>query len=110
MQASPLVRIAIVSLGYIVWNATVPLILFFVSLFFGPMLDSVPPKFGSVIVFIAHVSLVGMIGFFEFLVCQIYFSFNLHRKVAYLCPTFLFLFSFCSPPLNSGMDLMQCSL
>ena len=75
MQASPLVRIAIVSLGYIVWNATVPLILFFVSLFLGPLLDSVPPKFGSVIVFIAHVlALVGMVGFFEFLVCHIHTS------------------------------------
>ena len=75
MQASPLVRIAIVSLGYIVWNATVPLILFFVSLFLGLLLDSVPPKFGSVILFIAHVlALVGMVGFFESLVCHIHTS------------------------------------
>ena len=48
------------------------------------MLDSVSPKFGSAIAFIAHVlALVGMVGFFEFLVCQIYFNLNLHRKVAY---------------------------
>ena len=88
------------------WNAAVLLILFFVSLFLRPMLDSVPPKFGSVIVFIAHVSLVGMIGFFEFLVCQIYFSFNLHRKVAYLCPTFFF-FSFFF--LKSSLELRNGS-
>ena len=74
-NTSPLVRIAIVSLGPIVWNAAVLLILFFVSLFLRPMLDSVPPKFGSVIVFIAHVlTLVGMVGFFEFLVCHIHTS------------------------------------
>ena len=83
-NASPLVRIAIVSLGPIVWNAAVLLILFFVSLFLGPMLDSVAPKFRSVIAFIAHIlALVGMADFFEFLVCQIYFTLNLHRKVAY---------------------------
>ena len=47
------------------------------------------PKFGSAIAFIAHVlALVGMVGFFEFLVCQIYFTLNLHRKVAYLHLTF----------------------
>ena len=79
-NASPLVRIAIVSLGPIVWNAAVLLILFFVSLFLGPMLDSVSPKFGSVIALsvialIAHVlTLVGMVGFFEFLVCHIHTS------------------------------------
>ena len=77
------------------WNAAVLLILFFVSLFLGPLLDSVPAKFGSVIVFIAHVlTLVGMVGFFELLVYQIYFSFNLHRKVAYLRPTFFFFVLF----------------
>ena len=106
-NASPLVRIAIVSLGPIVWNAAVLLILFFVSLFLGPMLDSVSPKFGSAIAFIAHVlALVGMVGFFEFLVCQIYFTLNLYRKVAYSRPTFFL--SFCSGSLNSGTGLMQC--
>ena len=92
-NASPLVRIAIVSLGPIVWNAAVLLILFFVSLFLGPMLDSVAPKFGSAIAFITHIlALVGMVGFFEFLVCQIYFTLNLHRKVAYSRPTFFLSF------------------
>ena len=58
------------------------------------MLDSVSPKFGSAIAFIAHVlALVGMVGFFEFLVCQIYFTLDWHRKVAYSRPTFFFLFA-----------------
>lgn len=70
-NASPLVRIAVVALGPIVWNAAVLLILFLVSLFLGPMLDTMCTKFGSVIAFIAHVlALVGMVGFFEFLVCN----------------------------------------
>ncbi|TRM66931.1 glycosyltransferase family 48 protein [Schizophyllum amplum] len=65
---SGLVRIAVVSIGPIVWNAAVLLALFLVSLFLGPMLDPVFPMFGSVIAFIAHfLGTVGMIGFFEFL-------------------------------------------
>ena len=68
---SPLVRIAIVSLGPIVWNAAVLLVLFMFSLFLGPMLDTPYPKFGSFMAFLAHsLGVVGMIGFFEFLVCK----------------------------------------
>ena len=48
-NASPLVRITIVSLGPIVWNAAVLLMLFLVSMLLGPMLDTMAPKFGSVI-------------------------------------------------------------
>src|SRR5882757_3057010 len=48
---SPLIRIAVISLGPIVWNAAILLVLFLVSLFLGPMLDPVFPKFGSVIAF-----------------------------------------------------------
>lgn len=71
-NASPLIRIGIVSLGPIVWNAAVLLILFLVSVFVGPMIDTVAPKFGSVMAFIAHVAaLVGMVGFFEFLVSTV---------------------------------------
>ena len=67
---SPLVRIAIVSLGPIVWNAAILLVLFMFSLFLGPMLDTPYPKFGSFMAFLAHsLGVVGMIGFFEFLVC-----------------------------------------
>ena len=109
-NASPLVRIAIVSLGPIVWNAAVLLILFFVSLFLGPMLDSVSPKFGSAIAFIAHVlALVGMVGFFEFLVCQIYFTLNLHSKVAYLHHTFFLSSFFLSAVVPRTLERISCS-
>ncbi|KAH9914111.1 1,3-beta-glucan synthase component-domain-containing protein [Fomitopsis serialis] len=65
---SPLVRIAIVSLGPIVWNAAILLVLFMFSLFLGPLLDTPFPKFGSFMAFLAHsLGVVGMIGFFEFL-------------------------------------------
>ena len=52
---SPLIRIAVVSLGPIVWNGVVLLVMFFVSLMFGPMLDSCCTRFGSVMATIAHV-------------------------------------------------------
>lgn len=69
VNAAPLIRIAIVSLGPLVWNAAILLVLFMVSLFLGPMLDTMYPKFGSAIAFIAHAAaLAGMVGFFEFLV------------------------------------------
>ncbi|RPD75871.1 1,3-beta-glucan synthase [Lentinus tigrinus ALCF2SS1-7] len=64
---SPLIRIAIVSLGPVVWNAAVLLVLFLFSLFLGPMLDTPFPKFGSVMAFIGHsLGVVGVIAFFEF--------------------------------------------
>lgn len=67
--ASPLIRIAIVSLGPIVFNAAVLLVQFMFSLFLGPFLDTKYPKFGSVMAFVAHsLGVIGMIGFFEFLV------------------------------------------
>ncbi|KAJ6481812.1 glycosyltransferase family 48 protein [Mycena sanguinolenta] len=66
--ANPLIRIAVISLGPLVWNAAVLLVLFIVSLFLGPILDTNFPKFGSTIAFIAHaLGLIGMLGFFEFL-------------------------------------------
>jgi 1,3-beta-glucan synthase len=66
----PLVRIVVVSVGPIVWNAGVLAIQFLVSIFLGPSLGSVVPPFGSIMASIAHaLGLVGMIGFFEFLVC-----------------------------------------
>ncbi|KAJ7846048.1 1,3-beta-glucan synthase [Mycena olivaceomarginata] len=67
LPPSPLVRIAIIALGPIAWNAVILLVLFLVSLFLGPMLDSVFPRFGSVVAAIAHIlGTVGMVGFFEF--------------------------------------------
>ena len=66
---SPLIRIAVVSIGPIVWNAGVLLVQFLFSLFLGPMLNASFPIFGSTIAFIAHsLGVVGMIAFFEFLV------------------------------------------
>ncbi|KAF7319323.1 Glycosyltransferase family 48 protein [Mycena chlorophos] len=68
LPANPLIRIAVISLGPIVWNAGVLLLCFFVSLFLGPILDTNYPKFGSVMAFIAHaLAAIGMLGFFEFL-------------------------------------------
>jgi len=65
---SPLVRIAVVSIGPVVWNATVLLVFFMISLFLGPMMSSWA-KFGSVVAAIAHLlALIGIIGFFEFFV------------------------------------------
>ncbi|EIN14554.1 1,3-beta-glucan synthase [Punctularia strigosozonata HHB-11173 SS5] len=65
---SPLIRIAIISLGPIVWNGAVLLVQFMISLFLGPMLDSSFPKFGSVMAFVVHIlGVAGMIAFFEFL-------------------------------------------
>jgi 1,3-beta-glucan synthase len=65
---SPLIRIAVISIGPIVWNAGVLLVQFLVSLFLGPMLDPTYPKFGAIMAFLAHgLGLLGMIGFFEFL-------------------------------------------
>ena len=67
---SPLIHIAIVSLGPVVWNAAVLLVLFMFSLFLGPMLGTPFPKFGSVMAFLGHsLGVVGMIAFFEFFVC-----------------------------------------
>ncbi|WFC94517.1 1,3-beta-glucan synthase [Malassezia brasiliensis] len=52
-------RLAIISLVPIAWNASVLLILFLVSLFFGPALHSCCAKFGSVIAAVAHLLAVG---------------------------------------------------
>jgi len=51
-QPSALIRIGVVPLGPIVWNAAVLLVLFMISLVFGPTVESA--RFGSVIAFIAH--------------------------------------------------------
>jgi 1,3-beta-glucan synthase len=68
-NAPPLIRIAVVSLGPIVWNAAVLLVQFLISVLLGPMMDSCCVKFGSVVAFVVHVlALEGMVGFFEFLV------------------------------------------
>lgn len=76
---SPLIRIAVIAIGPIVWNAAVLLALFIVSLFLGPMLDARFPKFGSAMAFIAHIlGTVGMVAFFEFLVRLTPFLYHHH--------------------------------
>lgn len=66
---SPLIRIAIISIGPILWNAIVLLTLFFTSLFLGPMLQGCCAKFASVVAALAHfLALIGIIAFFEFFV------------------------------------------
>jgi 1,3-beta-glucan synthase len=66
---SPLLRIAVISLGPVVWNAAVLIVLFLISLFLGPMMASCYPKFGSLVAVIAHTcAVVGLLAFFEFLV------------------------------------------
>ena len=66
---SPLIRIAVISIGPIVWNAAILLTLFITSLFLGPILDPLFPKFGSVIAFFAHLfGVLGIFAFFELLV------------------------------------------
>ncbi|CAK5277699.1 unnamed protein product [Mycena citricolor] len=63
---SALIRIAIIAVGPMAWNACILLALFFISLFLGPMLESWP-KFGAWMASIAHIlGLVGMVVFFEF--------------------------------------------
>ncbi|KXN89269.1 1,3-beta-glucan synthase component FKS1 [Leucoagaricus sp. SymC.cos] len=63
---SPLIRIAVIGIGPVVWNAAVLISLFFISLFLGPMMESWT-KFGSVMAALAHVlGLVGLVAFFEF--------------------------------------------
>jgi len=63
---SPLIRIAVVAIGPVVWNAAVLLGLFFVSLLLGPMFEKWT-KFASVMAALAHfLALVGIIAFFEF--------------------------------------------
>ncbi|CAE6440205.1 unnamed protein product [Rhizoctonia solani] len=65
---SPLVRLAIVALGPIVWNAAVLLVMFLISLTLGLMLNQCCPRFGAAMAMIAHsLAVVGLIAFFEFL-------------------------------------------
>lgn len=65
---SPLIRIGVIAIGPVVWNAAILLALFFLSLFLGPMMSSWK-KFASVMAALAHVlCLVGLIAFFEFFV------------------------------------------
>jgi len=60
-------RLAIIVLVPIAWNAVVLLVLFFVSLFFGPALQSCCAKFGSVMASLAHgLAILGLFAVLEF--------------------------------------------
>lgn len=68
---SPLIRITLVAVGPVVWNATVLLTLFFISLLLGPVFSKWQ-KFGSYMAALAHfLALVGIVGFFEFFVSSL---------------------------------------
>jgi len=63
---SPLIRIAVIAIGPVVWNAGVLITLFFVSLFVGPIFEKWA-RFASVMAAVAHMlALIGLIAFFEF--------------------------------------------
>ncbi|KAH7889706.1 glycosyltransferase family 48 protein [Phlebopus sp. FC_14] len=63
---SALIRIGVIAIGPVVWNAAVLLALFFISLFLGPMFDKWT-KFASIMAALAHfLALVGIVAFFEF--------------------------------------------
>ncbi|KAG1798070.1 1,3-beta-glucan synthase component-domain-containing protein, partial [Suillus plorans] len=65
-NSSPLIRIAVIAIGPIVWNAAVLISLFFISLFVGPMFDKWA-RFASVMAAVAHLFvLLGIVSFFEF--------------------------------------------
>ncbi|KAI5450042.1 1,3-beta-D-glucan synthase [Naganishia albida] len=63
-----LLRIAVISLGPIVWNMALLIVLFLVSLFLGPCLNGYSNQFGAVMAAIAHFgAVVGLVAFFEFM-------------------------------------------
>jgi len=65
---SPLIRIAVISLGPIVWNAAILLTQFLISLFLGPMFSAKGSSFGSIMATITHtLGVLGVIGAFELL-------------------------------------------
>lgn len=65
---SPLIRVAFIAIGPIVWNAVVLMALFFISLMLGPIFEKWD-KFGAIMAALAHgFALMGIIVFFEFFV------------------------------------------
>jgi 1,3-beta-glucan synthase len=103
---SPLIRIAVISLGPIVWNAAILLTQFIISLFLGPMLDPMFPKFGSAMAFITHIlGVIGMIGFFEFLVSHLVIChYHVLMYIWTVVPRALGCFTCCS-----GSDCCDCN-
>ncbi|TFK29456.1 1,3-beta-glucan synthase [Coprinopsis marcescibilis] len=64
---SPLIRIAVISLGPLVWNAAILLTQFLISLFLGPIFSAKNSNFGAVMASITHcLGAIGLVGTFEF--------------------------------------------
>ncbi|KAF8344166.1 1,3-beta-glucan synthase [Cantharellus anzutake] len=62
-NTSPIIRLLVVSVGPLAWNAVVLIALFVVSVTMGPMLNSCCVRFGSVMASIAHgLALFGSFG------------------------------------------------
>jgi 1,3-beta-glucan synthase len=69
----PLIRIGVIAIGPVVWNAAILLSFFFISLFLGPAMEHWM-KFGSVMAASAHfLCLLGLVICFEFFVGFILF-------------------------------------
>ncbi|KAH6910702.1 1,3-beta-glucan synthase [Coprinopsis sp. MPI-PUGE-AT-0042] len=65
---SPLIRIAVISLGPIVWNAAILLTQFLISFILGPIFSTNNSNFGSVMATVTHIlGVIGLVGAFEFL-------------------------------------------
>lgn len=68
VQVPALLRIAVVAVGPIVFNMALLLVLFLVSVFLGPCINSCTTQFGATMAAIAHLgAVIGMVAFFEFL-------------------------------------------
>jgi hypothetical protein len=73
---SPLIRIGVVAIGPVAWNAAVLLALFFISLLLGPVFEKWT-KFASVMAAVAHfLALVGILAFFELFVRALLYCFS----------------------------------
>ncbi|KAH8833637.1 glycosyltransferase family 48 protein [Flagelloscypha sp. PMI_526] len=65
---TPLIRILVIAIGPLVFNAAILLVQFVISLMFGTLLQSIAPRFGSLMAFVTHMlGVIGMVGFFELL-------------------------------------------
>jgi 1,3-beta-glucan synthase len=68
VQVPALLRIAVVAVGPVVFNMALLLVLFLISVFLGPCINSCTTQFGATMAAIAHLgAVVGMVAFFEFL-------------------------------------------
>lgn len=105
-----LIRIAVISLGPIVWNAAILLVFFMVSLFLGPVLDPRFPLFGATMASMAHVlAIVGMVGFFEFLVRDSFALFGLSNITSIVVPRIMGCFARGIRPHHCHCRSARCS-